>query len=311
MEFFRRSTRIDFMAHRRIAISVSVLLIVISILAVVVRGMNFGIDFTGGTIIEIGFPKAVDVAVVRRGLHDSEFRDATVQHFGTSQDLLVRWIGQKPGDHEMLRATLVQRLSDITGMGPQIRRVEFVGPQVGDELTERGGLAFLIALGGILLYVAFRFEWRFAVASVTALLHDAIITVGVFAVFRLTFDLSVFAALLAVIGYSLNDTIVVFDRVRDDFRIMRNTSSVEVVNAAINQTLSRTIMTGVTTLMVLMALILLGGPTLFGFSLALIVGVIVGTYSSVYVASAAVLALGVSRGDLIPKAVEEPGDSRP
>ncbi|MDX1512480.1 MAG: protein translocase subunit SecF [Gammaproteobacteria bacterium] len=311
MEFFRRSTRIDFMAHRRIAISVSVLLIVISILAVVVRGMNFGIDFTGGTIIEIGFPKAVDVAVVRRGLHDSEFRDATVQHFGTSQDLLVRWIGQKPGDHEMLRATLVQRLSDITGMGPQIRRVEFVGPQVGDELTERGGLAFLIALGGILLYVAFRFEWRFAVASVIALLHDAIITVGVFAVFRLTFDLSVFAALLAVIGYSLNDTIVVFDRVRDDFRIMRNASSVEVVNAAINQTLSRTIMTGVTTLMVLMALILLGGPTLFGFSLALIVGVIVGTYSSVYVASAAVLALGVSRGDLIPKAVEEPGDSRP
>lgn len=300
------------MAHRRLATMISVVFIVISLGSLALRGLELGIDFTGGTLIEVGYPHAVELEDVRGALNEAGFRSAIVQHFGTSRDVLVRIAPRADIDKAELSSTVLRTLNEAADTELDMRRVEFVGPQIGEELTEQGGLAMIIALGGILIYVSFRFQWRFALGSVAALFHDVILTMGYFSILGLEFDLTVLAALLAVIGYSLNDTIVVFDRVRENFRRMRKGSTLEITDVSLNQTLSRTVMTGVTTLLVLTALLVLGGELIEGFSIALIVGVVVGTYSSIYVASVVAIALGVSKADFMP--VQKEGaeaDARP
>ncbi len=308
MEFFRGPARFDFMRWRFPAAALSALLVLISIASLAIRGLEFGVDFTGGTLVEAHFPGGADLDRVREDLSRAGLGDAFVQHLGSTSDVLLRLGSDTTADAgQAARASdrLIDALRETAGSDVQILRVEYVGPQVGEDLAEQGALAVLYALAGILLYVAMRFQWRFAVGSIVALAHDIIITVGCFSLFGIKFDLNVLAAILAVTGYSLNDTIVVFDRVREDFRRHRYLSTVEIMNTAINGTLSRTVMTGVTTLMVLCALIVLGGSTLFGFSLALIIGVVVGTWSSVYIASTAALVLGVSRTDLLPMTTDK------
>lgn len=312
MRFLSKQPEFQFMVHRRAATIVSLVFIVISLGSLALRGLELGIDFTGGTLIEVGYPRAVELEEVRGALNQAGFRSAVVQHFGTSRDVLVRIAPRADIDKAELSSAVLRTLNDAAATELDMRRVEFVGPQIGEELTEQGGLAMIIALGGILIYVSLRFQWRFAVGSVVALFHDVIITMGYFSVFALEFDLTVLAALLAVIGYSLNDTIVVFDRVRENFRRMRKGSTIEITDVSLNQTLSRTLMTGITTLLVLVALLIFGGELIKGFSIALIVGVIVGTYSSIYVASATAIALGVSKADFmtVPKEGAE-ADARP
>lgn len=326
MEFFKTNTNIDFLGWRKAGFVLSAVLILISIGSLALRGLNFGIDFTGGTLVEVGYAESVDIAEVRQQLSDGGIENAQVQYFGSSSELLIRLpVGEQgeevsadlssavmgalrdPYDEVVVGGTqegATQECATPAGTRQdctvQMRRVEFVGPQVGEQLTEQGGLAMLYALIMILIYVAWRFEWRFALGSVAALVHDVILTVGFFSVAQIEFSLPVLAAILAVIGYSLNDTIVVFDRIRENFRKMRKDSTVEIMNRSLNQTLSRTLMTGVTTLLVLLALALLGGEVIWGFAIALIIGVIVGTYSSIYTASPVVLSLGVSKEDLIP-----------
>ena len=312
MRILIRQTRFDFMGARRVAMFVSAVLLSTSLLSIGLRGLNFGIDFTGGTLVEVAYPRSADLGALRAVLAGAGFDDAMVQHFGTTRDVLVRL----PPHGELSRAELgdqVRNVLDRAGEGQtQLRRIEFVGPQVGEELTEQGGLAMLIALGAIFVYVLLRFEWRFSIGSVAALFHDVVLVVGFFSVFGLDFDLTVLAAILAIIGYSLNDTIVVFDRIRENFRRMRTGTPKEIINRSLNQTLSRTLMTSLTTLLVLTALFVFGGELIRAFSTALIVGVIVGTYSSVYVASSTVLALGVSKADLMPVKKEgEEHDARP
>ncbi|MGF1613368.1 MAG: protein translocase subunit SecF [Gammaproteobacteria bacterium] len=305
MEFFKIKLDFDFMSQRRVAYVFSSILMVVAVLSLILRGLNFGIDFTGGTLIEIEYPRAVEVAEVRATLAETGFDDALVQQFGTAHDILIRVAPREGVGPEEVSDRIFRSLQQASGSALDLRRVEFVGPQVGEELREDGGLALLIALGAILVYIAFRFEYRLALGAVAALVHDVIVTVGFFSVLGLEFSLVVLAALLAVIGYSLNDTIVVFDRIRENFRKIRKGDAVTVVNAAINQTLSRTVMTGVTTLLVLVALYFLGGEVLQGFSLALIIGIVIGTYSSIYIASALALALGISRTDLMLEKKEE------
>lgn len=298
MDLFKRETHIDFMGRRRAAAILTGLLLVAALATLLLRGLELGLDFTGGTLVEVGYPATVDVAGVRDTLAAGGFEDAVVQTFGNAREILIR-LAPEAGDSDAVSNRVLELLqAEVSGV--ELRRVEFVGPQVGEELAEQGGLALLYALGGILIYVAFRFEYRFAVGAVAALVHDVVVTVGIFSALGLTFDLTVLAALLAVIGYSLNDTIVVFDRIRENFIRVRKGTPGEVANLSINQTLSRTIVTGVTTLLVLVALYALGGELIAGFAVALIIGVLVGTYSSIFVASATALALGVSKEDLIP-----------
>ena len=296
----KHKTDFDFMGRRRLAMILSISAVVIAILSVIVRGLNLGIDFTGGTLVEVGYEKPVELERVREALGSAGFGDATVQHFGTPRDVLVRLAPQEGKDSAQLSNRAFDAMSRVEAGRAELRRVEFVGPQVGDELTEDGGLAMLYALIGILIYVSLRFEYRFALGSVIALIHDVLITVGIFSLFQVPFDLPVLAAILAVIGYSLNDTIVVFDRIRENFRKMRKGTPVQIINVSLNQTLSRTLVTSLTTLLVLLALFLFGGEIIHGFALALIIGVVVGTYSSIYVASSAVLMLGISKADLMP-----------
>ncbi len=289
----------DFMGKRHVALVASALLVALSLGSLVIQGLKLGLDFTGGTLVEVGYVEPVDLHKVRQLLADHGFEDAAVQHFGTSRELLIRL----PSDPELDSAELSNRILDVlrsdSEVQPQLRRVEFVGPQVGEELTEKGGLAMLFALFGILVYVAWRFEYRFSLGSIAALIHDVIITLGFFSLTRLEFDLTVLAAVLAVVGYSLNDTIVVFDRIRENFRRMRRGGPVEIINTSINQTLSRTLITSFTTLLVLLALAFLGGEIIRNFAIALILGVVVGTYSSIYIASAFLLLLKVRREDLL------------
>nr|VFJ94837.1 MAG: protein translocase subunit secF [Candidatus Kentron sp. LFY] len=299
MQLFNKTTRIDFMGQRKYAVVFSTVLIVLSLVSLVVRGIDFGIDFTGGTIVEIGYPEPVDLGTIRARLENMEFSGAVVQHFGTTRDVLVRLPPRGDMDKATLSSEVIQGLEAEAGVELGLRRVEFVGPQVGEELTEQGGLAMLIALGAILVYIAIRFEYRFAIGSVSALIHDVIITLGFFSVFSLEFDLTVLAAVLAVIGYSLNDTIVVFDRIRENFRKIRKGTPAEILNESLNRTLARTLITSLTTLLVLTTLFFLGGKLIHGFSTALIVGVFIGTYSSIYVASTTVLMLGVSKADFM------------
>ena len=301
MQLFKTTTKFDFMGKRRLAWVLSGVLLVVAIGSLFTRVLNFGIDFTGGTLIEVGYAEPPDLAAVRNTLESAGFDDAVVQHFGTARDVLIRLAPRDDVSKAELSDKVFATLRDAEGADElDLRRVEFVGPQVGDELTEQGGLAMLIALAAILVYVALRFEYRFAVGAVAALAHDVLITLGFFSVLQMEFDLTVLAALLAVIGYSLNDTIVVFDRIRENFRKVRRGSPVEVVNISLNQTLSRTLMTSFTTLLVLLALFFLGGELIHSFATALIVGVLVGTYSSMYVASPTALALGVSKADMMP-----------
>lgn len=291
---------IDFLGQRRIALAVSLVLIVASLLLLGFRGLNFGIDFTGGTLIEVGYPEVVELEEVRNQLEAGGFGRATVQYFGTSRDVLIRLAPREGENTAELSEEVLDVLRSGGPAGVELRRVEFVGPQVGEELREQGGLAMIYALIGILIYVALRFEWRFSVGAVAALVHDVIITLGIFSLFWLEFDLSVLAAVLAVIGYSLNDTIVVYDRIRENFRKLRKQGAEQVMNLSVNETLARTIITSVTTLLVLLALYLLGGAVIQNFALALIIGIVVGTYSSIYMAAAVALVMGVDRSVMLP-----------
>ncbi len=288
------------MSKRKAALVFSLTLLVAATASVIVQGLNLGIDFTGGTLIEVGYTQPAELAKVRKALADGGFADATVQHFGTNRDVLIRLAPREDIGSAQLSNSAFDALSGAASGQVELRRVEFVGPQVGDELTEDGGLAMLYALIGILIYVALRFEYRFALGSVIALIHDVGVTIGIFSLFQIEFDLPVLAAVLAVIGYSLNDTIVVFDRIRENFRKIRKGTAVEIINKSLNQTLARTLVTSLTTLLVLVALFLFGGEIIHGFALALIIGVIIGTYSSIYVASTAIIMMGVSNVDLIP-----------
>ncbi len=311
MRILKSKLNIHFMAKRKFALIFSVALILASIFSIFTQGLSLGIDFTGGTLVEVGYQEAAELQQVRQSLAEKGFTDATAQHFGSPRDVLVRLAPRDDVSSADLSNRAFAAIDNLAGKA-ELRRVEFVGPQVGDELTEDGGLAMLYALIGILIYVALRFEYRFAVGSVIALVHDVLITIGVFSIFQIEFDLPVLAAILAVIGYSLNDTIVVYDRIRENFRRLRKGSPEQIIDTSLNQTLSRTLVTSLTTLLVLIALFFFGGESIHGFAFALIVGVVIGTYSSIYVASSAVLYLGISKADLIE--VKKEGaelDSRP
>lgn len=277
-----------FMRHRLYAAVFSLILIAVSIASIAIRGFNFGVDFTGGTIVEIGYPQTADLEAIRAALETDETPSVDVQHFGTPQDVLIRFGPSETENQAELSSRVVDRLRAVN---PEltVRRVEFVGPQVGEELRENGGLAVLYALFGILIYVAFRFEYRFALGSIIALIHDVVLTLGFFSLVGLEFDLSVLAAVLAVIGYSLNDTIVIFDRIRENFLASKRPKTESVIDQAINQTLGRTIITGVTTLLVLSALLIFGGAAIQSFTVAMIAGIIFGTYSSVYTAGSSLM----------------------
>ena len=295
------------MGHRRLALMFSTILVLGSITALTLNGLNLGIDFTGGTLVELGYDEAADLDHIRQSLAQSEFGDAVVQHFGSSTDVLVRLASSQ----DVAAAAMSERVLEILP-DAEMRRIEFVGPQVGEELTEDGALAMLYALAGILLYVMLRFTFKFSLGAIAALVHDVLVVLGFFAVSQMEFDLPVLAALLAVIGYSLNDTIVVFDRIRENFRRVRKGTPLEIINRSLNETLSRTLMTSFTTLLVVFALFVLGGELIHAFAAALIVGVLIGTYSSIYVASTTALALGVSKIDLQPVQKEGvQGDDRP
>jgi len=301
----QNTIKIDFLSKRKIALIFSTLLIIVSIASLATAGLKKGIDFTGGTLVELSFSEPVELKDLRDLLTKADFSGAVVQHFGSSKEVLIRLLPNDALNTAALSNKVLSAVNDNFSQKGELRRAEFVGPQVGEELEEDGGLALLYALICILIYVAIRFEYRFALGSVAALAHDVIITLGFFSVFQFEFDLTVLAAILAVIGYSLNDTIVVFDRVRENFRTLRKGSPVDVVNISLNQTLTRTIMTSMTTLLVLIALFVLGGEIIHDFALALIVGVLIGTYSSIYVASPITLALGITKADLIVVKVDQ------
>jgi len=311
MQLLQGNSTIDFMGKRKIALALSLTLIVVSIGSLFARGLNFGIDFTGGYLIEAGYESDVDIGPIRTALAENDYKDAQVQHFGTAKDILVRIAPRKNVNKAGLSDAILTILKKNSDQNIQVRRVEFVGPQVGEELREQGGLAMLVALGGILLYISFRFQFKSAVGAILALIHDVIITVGVFSVTQMDFDLTVLAALLAVIGYSLNDTVVVLDRIRETFRTIRKRTPMEILNLSINQTLSRTLMTSFTTLLVLLALFIFGGEVIHSFAFALIVGVVVGTYSSIYVASSTLMLMKIHKQDFLVVAKEEVVDDRP
>lgn len=305
-QILRLTNTVSFMKLRLPAMIFSTILILGSLTSLAINQLNWGLDFTGGTVIQVAYPDGANLGTVRSDLSEAGFPDAVVQNFGSSQDVLIRIAPRDDLAQEKIGDTVVAALQakDET---VESRRIEFVGPNVGEELTEQGGLAMLVALICILIYVALRFEYRFALGSVSALMHDVIITLGLFSVLGLEFDLTVLAALLAVIGYSLNDTIVVSDRIRENFRKVRKGTPEEIINISLTQTLNRTIVTSLTTIVVLLALFFKGGALIHGFATALLFGVFIGTYSSVYIASAVALALGISKEDLMPPEVEKEG----
>lgn len=287
---------INFMGRRKLAAFFSVLLIAASLGSLAINQLNWGLDFTGGTLVELHYSESADLNAIRGTLEQHGYQGAVVVSFGSDQDVLIRL---PKGYSDEQGALLMQRLDDAYAGAIELRRNEFVGPQVGDELREQGGLAMLMALGLVMLYIAFRFQLKFAFGAVVALVHDVIVTLGFFSLSGVEFDLTVLAALLAVIGYSLNDTIVVSDRIRENFRKIRRTDPVEVINISLTETLGRTLVTSFTTLLVLGALATFGGEIIRGFAIALIVGVTVGTYSSIYVAANTLIALNVSKEDLM------------
>jgi len=313
VEFFSKKTKFDFLGRRKPAFVLSAFLMVGSLILIIpgVRGLNFGIDFTGGVLVELGYEAAADLPDIRQRLADNGFADAQVQNFGTASDVLIRVLPREglAGQAVAEQILGVLRAGDAS---VELRRTEFVGPQVGDELAEQGALAMLIAMLMILIYIGIRFQWKFAVGAIVATLHDPIITLGFFSITGMTFDLSVLAAMLAIVGYSVNDTIVVFDRIRENFRKIRRGTPLEIMNISVNETLSRTIMTAFTTSLVIVAMLFFGGETLRGFSTALIVGILIGTYSSIFVASALALELKATPVDLLPPVREKSdADSMP
>lgn len=306
MQILDKKTDFNFMSKRKIAAVFSILLLLSSITSLLMQGLNFGIDFTGGTMIELSYKEEVKLESIRSILEKNGYSDAIVQNFGSIHDVLIRLPILETENMAELSNEIVATLQSGNESKIDVRRVEFVGPQVGEELTEQGGLAMLYALIGILIYVSLRFEYRFAIGSVVALVHDVLLTLGFFSILQLEFDLTVLAAILAIIGYSLNDTIVVFDRIRETFLKMRKGTSEVIVNRALNDTLSRTLMTSATTLLVVTSLFFFGGEVIHAFSIALMLGIVVGTYSSVYIASNTILSMGVSKADLMPP--EKEGD---
>ena len=298
----------DFMRWSKLAFIFSLMMIIASITTISTKGLNWGLDFTGGTLIEVSFKNPADLPLIRESLAESGFGDAIVQNFGTARDVMVRLQPRDGIKGEVLGNQIIDALKTGTGQQVEMRRVEFVGPNVGDELAEAGGLAILIALLCILLYVSVRFEWRLAAGAVLSLAHDIIITVGIFSILQIEVDLTIVAALLTVVGYSLNDTIVVFDRIRENFRKMRKQTAEEIMNSSLSQTLSRTLITSSTTLFVVIALFLKGGAMIQGFALALLLGITIGTYSSIYVASALALKLGITREHLMPTPLDKEGE---
>ncbi len=305
MQLFKDKPNLDFLSRKRrsTAIAFSAVLIIVSIVSLWTRGLDFGIDFTGGVLLEVGYTQSANLESIRGRLRDAGYEDYRVSRFGAETDVQVRLPPQIGSEPDAIRESLGGILA-ADDPNVELRRVEFVSAQVGDELAEQGGLAMIFALLMIFAYVMFRFQWKFAAGAVAALAHDVIITIGFFSVFGISFDLSVVAAVLAVIGYSLNDTVVVFDRIRENFIKLRGVESEESMNTSINETLARTIITGVTTLIVLTALLLLGGESVAPFSIALIVGIVIGTYSSIYTASTVALLLDVSAQDLMPPEVD-------
>ena len=303
---FHKIPEIDFLGRgSHIILWMSAVVFLVCAVTIGTRGFNLGIDFTGGTVIEVSYPERAELGEIRTLLHDAGFDDAQVQHFGSPREVLIRIAPREDEEAAEISNQILNMLNREIDGTVDLRRVEFVGPQVGRELAEDGGLALLLALIAILIYVAVRFEYRFAMGSVLALIHDVVIIAGIFSIAGLQFDLTVLAALLAVIGYSLNDTIVVFDRIRENFRIVRKGTPREVINKSVNQMIPRTLMTSLTTLLVLLSLLILGGEIIRNFAIALILGILIGTYSSIYVAGNSALWLGVSKADLMPPKKEE------
>lgn len=298
---------INFMGIRHVAAVVTLLLTLAAVGSLAVKGLNFGLDFTGGTLIELGYERPADLQSIRGQLQRSGYGDAVVQSFGATTDVLVRM----PGDDPELGNRVAQALEKASSDAFVVKRVEFVGPAVGEELRDQGGIAMLLALAGILVYVAFRFQWKFSLGAILSLVHDVIMVLGVFALFQIPFDLTTLAAVLAIIGYSLNDTIVVFDRIRENFRLLRKAELIENINISTTQTLLRTLATSISTLLAVVALMVFGGESLWGFSFALCIGVLCGTYSSVYIASILLIWVKLTREDLIPPVEAEAVDERP
>ncbi|MFY7697404.1 MAG: protein translocase subunit SecF [Legionella sp.] len=306
MEFFNPNSKVDFMGARKWTAALSILIFIGSITALVINGLKWGLDFTGGTQIEVSYPQPVDLSIIRENLYKVGFKEAQVISYGTSKDVLISIAPRSDLDQTLLVERVMKELP-----GAVKQRVDFVGPQVGQELATKGALAIIVALLATMIYIAMRFEYRLGFSSVVALIHDPILILGVFAFFGIEFDLKALAGLLAVIGYSLNDTIVVFDRVRENFIKIRRSTPVEIMNISINQTLSRTIMTSVLTLFVVVALFIYGGETIHGFALALIIGIVIGTYSSIYVAGALAVVMGLDRKDFMPSQHHKDLQDRP
>ena len=304
------SKEYNFLSIRYVAMALSILLMLISLGSLITKGLNKGIDFTGGFLIEVSYQQAPTISQVRSDLAGGGFPEAIVQNFGGSKDLMIRILPREGIDNKAVGKQIIEILNNSSNKA-ELRGSEFIDPQVGEELTDQGGLAMIFALIMIMIYIIIRFQWKFSIGAVAALIHDVLITIGVFSFFQVSFDLAVLAAILAVIGYSLNDTIVIFDRIRENFRLLRKTETLTILNKSINQTISRTVITSGTTLLVLSALYLIGGKSLEGFSLALIIGVIIGTYSSIYVATTSIFLLDVSTSDLLQVKKEQIDDGMP
>ena len=300
----------NFLSIRYLAMALSILLMLISLGSLITKGLNKGIDFTGGFLIEVSYQQAPTISQVRSDLAGGGFPEAIVQNFGGSKDLMIRILPREGVDNKAVGKQIIAILDNSSNKA-ELRGSEFIDPQVGEELTDQGGLAMIFALIMIMIYIIIRFQWKFSIGAVAALIHDVFITIGVFSFFQVSFDLAVLAAILAVIGYSLNDTIVIFDRIRENFRLLRKTETLTILNKSINQTISRTVITSGTTLLVLCALYFIGGKSLEGFSLALIIGVIIGTYSSIYVATTSVFLMDVSTSDLLQVKKEQIDDGMP
>ena len=305
MEFFKKRTNIDFMALRKWTAALSCVLFLGSIGSLMFNGLNWGLDFLGGVQIQVAYEQPANLEGIRNALNQAGLDQAVVQSYGSARDVLISLPPEKDNNSQQLSQTILKILP-----GAQLQRQEYVGPEVGAELANKGALAFIVALLATMTYIAIRFEWRFAVSAAVALIHDPILILGVFSFYHIEFNLTALAAVLAVIGYSLNDTIVIYDRVRENFRRVRKSSSLEIMNLSINQTLSRTVMTSAATLVVVMMLLIFGGAMIHNFALALTIGIAVGTYSSIYVAGALAVALGLSRADLLPR-VKTPADESP
>jgi preprotein translocase subunit SecF len=295
VEFFKKQTHINFLGLRRWAVGLSLLLVITSAGALITKGLHWGLDFTGGSQLQVSFNHTADIPVLRKQLVAAGFKDVLVQSYGTSRDVLISLAAHQQTTQHDLSVQIIKALP-----GAQLKQIEYIGPQVGRELATQGTLAVFIALLGIMIYIALRFEYRFAVGAAIALIHDPIVILGIFSLLGIEFNLTALAAILAVIGYSLNDTIVIFDRIRENFRKLRKGTAVEVVNLSINQTLSRTIMTSATTLLVVLSLCVFGGSMIHSFALALVIGIVVGTYSSIYVAGTIAVALGLDRRNFLP-----------